>query len=262
MARSTVRTSTADELTAIAHEMALASEAFATQQTDWIGNGIALARSIWRSYPLRLAKINAIAKRLGPRLGDIFGSQVDWTESARRNAVAELNKAHVAATRFLEHWANEIGNDGNAIAVSGNYCRLIFEGGLFPDVFRSHEDAYWWPACLKLASFPQNPTLFATSVAANELVDRLWEGRSSLASQAEPSGPAHDQKRGLRPSDAERTKAVLSIINELGKDPKGHHASVKKIIATLTASGNGQRPQTTRQILRTLKDQGKYNGRN
>ena len=68
---------------------------------------------------------------------------------------------------------------------------------------------------------------------------------------------AVDPKRGLRPSDDERRTAVIKVVEQLGK-----HASVKKIIATLTASGNGQRPQTTRLILRELKDQGRYNGVN
>ena len=81
-------------------------------------------------------------------------------------------------------------------------------------------------------------------------------------SKTDSQKPAADPKRGLRPSDDERREAVIKIVEQLGKDAKGYHASVKKIIATLTASGNGQRPQTTRRILRELKDQGQYNGVN
>jgi hypothetical protein len=63
------------------------------------------------------------------------------------------------------------------------------------------------------------------------------------------------QRLGLRRTHAERKATVAKLVNELGKD-----TSVKTIIKTLKARRIPQRQQTTREILRELKDEGKYTG--
>lgn len=73
--------------------------------------------------------------------------------------------------------------------------------------------------------------------------------------------PSKTKKPGLRPTDEERKQNVLAIVRNLGT-MKGRHASVKAIIRELAKQGIPQRPQTTREILRELKTEGKYKGLN
>jgi murein L,D-transpeptidase YcbB/YkuD len=61
--------------------------------------------------------------------------------------------------------------------------------------------------------------------------------------------------QGLRLMPHERKANVLAVVQALGPN-----ASVKAIISELARRGQGQRKQTTRAILRELKDEGRYQG--
>src|SRR5262249_35506146 len=66
---------------------------------------------------------------------------------------------------------------------------------------------------------------------------------------------------GVRWTWEERVQAVLKVVRQC-RDNNGKDKGVKIIIKELKGRGFAQRPQTTRQILRELKKNGKYNGLN
>jgi hypothetical protein len=69
--------------------------------------------------------------------------------------------------------------------------------------------------------------------------------------------PGLTGKPGIRPTDAERMARVLKVVQELFAQ-HGKHASAKTIIKTMKAQNIGQRPVTTRRILRKLEAEGLY----
>jgi hypothetical protein len=65
------------------------------------------------------------------------------------------------------------------------------------------------------------------------------------------------RKPGLRLTYAQRKARVERLVRELGRK-KG----VKTVIKAMKDRGFKERPQTTRKILRELKEEGKFDGAN
>jgi len=101
-------------------------------------------------------------------------------------------------------------------------------------------------ALATLQKFARSRNLDPDKIAARNKAELhvLWKAIVATDEKGEPI------KRGTRPTSAERRANVEKVVNELGKD-----TPVKKIVHSIP-----QRPQTTRKILRELKDEGKYTG--
>ncbi|MSQ96817.1 MAG: hypothetical protein EXR98_20000 [Gemmataceae bacterium] len=153
--------------------------------------------------------------------------------------------AHDAAILALITYADGHGINGNAILDAGHQCMELLDR----DFDTNTAAGLWWPECLPDTEYGRLPAW------KRKAID---DGKEAMEQMFELLRKSNYKQPGLRKTYVDREAAVLKLVNELGTDHRGEHASVKTIIKTMKERGIGQRPQTIRQILRSLKIKGEY----
>ena len=169
---------------------------------------------------------------------------------ATREAIWE---AYHAAEAALSDRASDYGIDNSKLCEAAIVCAELMHRDF---TAAAPPAGAWWPECLPDDKYAMLPAW------KRKAIDEGKEAMEKMFHALHKSQRSRYKPAGLRPTYAERKAVVLRLVNELPKDPKGRHASVKQIIKELRARGHRQRPQKTREILKQLKDEENYNGLN